>query len=30
MTEKAVETDFRSPSKYTLRHAAGCEKLTSL
>ncbi len=29
MSEKAVGTDWKSPSKYTLRHAAGCEKFTA-
>lgn len=29
MSEKAVGADWRSKSKYTLRHAAGCEKYTA-
>jgi alkylated DNA repair dioxygenase AlkB len=30
MSEKAVGNDWRSSSKHTLRHAAGCEKYLSL
>lgn len=30
MSEKATGYDWRSKSKYTLRHAAGCEKYTSV
>jgi hypothetical protein len=30
MSEKAVGTDWKSPSKYTLRHAAGASKYTKL
>jgi hypothetical protein len=28
MSEKAVGTDWKESSKYTLRHATGCEKFT--
>lgn len=30
MSEKAVGTDWKKKSIYTLRHAAGCSKFTSL
>ena len=30
MSEKAVGTDWRSSSKHTLRHAAGCSKYTTI
>jgi hypothetical protein len=30
MSEKAVGTDWKNKNKYTLRHAAGCEKYTTL
>jgi hypothetical protein len=30
MSEKATGFDWKSKSKYTLRHAAGCEKYTNV
>ena len=30
MSEKATGFDWKSKSKYTLRHAAGCQKYTDI
>jgi hypothetical protein len=30
MSEKTTGFDWKSKTKYTLRHAAGCEKYTTL